>query len=99
MLEVSRYIHLNPVEAGMVGKSKYYPWSSYNYYLHHSGYHLLNIGVILDYFCSNIGTCMSENCMINVKPQNLLFDLIIFYATLMVIYKHNTDLNTNAVSL
>ncbi|AGK55906.1 REP-associated tyrosine transposase [Bacillus sp. 1NLA3E] len=29
MLEVSRYIHLNPVEAKMVKKPENYPWSSY----------------------------------------------------------------------
>ena len=30
--ELSRYIHLNPVRAGMVGKPEDYPWSSYPYY-------------------------------------------------------------------
>lgn len=29
MLKVSRYIHLNPLEAGMVNKPEEYPWSSY----------------------------------------------------------------------
>ncbi|WP_374721456.1 REP-associated tyrosine transposase [Peribacillus tepidiphilus] len=32
MLEVSRYIHLNPVEAKMVKKPEDYPWSSYYFY-------------------------------------------------------------------
>ncbi|MBM4761446.1 transposase [Bacillus sp. B15-48] len=32
-LEVSRYIHLNPVEANMVEKPFDYPWSSYSAYL------------------------------------------------------------------
>jgi putative transposase len=32
MLEVSRYIHLNPVEAKMVRKPEYSPWSSYHFF-------------------------------------------------------------------
>jgi hypothetical protein len=32
MLEVSHYIHLNPVEARMVKRPEHYPWSSFNYY-------------------------------------------------------------------
>ncbi len=35
MLEVSRYIHLNPVEARMVRAPEQYPWSSYHYFLDH----------------------------------------------------------------
>lgn len=32
MLEVSRYIHLNPVKAKMVKPPEHYPWSSYHSY-------------------------------------------------------------------
>lgn len=32
-LEVSRYIHLNPVKAGIVSSPVYYPYSSYKYYI------------------------------------------------------------------
>ena len=31
--ELSRYLHLNPVKAGMVAKPQEYEWSSYRYYL------------------------------------------------------------------
>ena len=31
--ELSRYIHLNPVKAGMVEKPEQYKWSSYRYYI------------------------------------------------------------------
>lgn len=31
--ELSRYIHLNPVRAGIVEKPEKYPWSSYRYYI------------------------------------------------------------------
>ncbi len=34
LLQVSRYIHRNPVEAGMVNEAEKFPWSSYQYYLH-----------------------------------------------------------------
>jgi hypothetical protein len=35
-LELSRYVHLNPVRAGMVAKPEQYPWSSYRSYIGHS---------------------------------------------------------------
>lgn len=50
MLEVSRYIHLNPTGACMVEKPEHYPWSSYRYYLHISRHHLMNMDEILNYF-------------------------------------------------
>ncbi|VAX34102.1 FIG00679443: hypothetical protein [hydrothermal vent metagenome] len=33
LLELSRYIHLNPVRAGIVKSPERYPWSSYRYYI------------------------------------------------------------------
>lgn len=33
LLEVSRYIHNNPVKAGIVGKPEEYQWSNYNIYI------------------------------------------------------------------
>lgn len=52
MLKVSRYIHLNPVEAKMVRKPEIYPWSSY--YLFKNpltvGPSYLQINSILDYY-------------------------------------------------
>ncbi|MFZ3576953.1 transposase [Virgibacillus sp. DJP39] len=32
MLAVSRYIHMNPVQAEIVARAEDYPWSSYSYY-------------------------------------------------------------------
>ncbi|MGY0691388.1 REP-associated tyrosine transposase [Virgibacillus sp. FSP13] len=55
MLEVSRYIHLNPVKAGMVVQAERYRWSSYRYYLHTSSHKPLNMNVILDSFSGNQG--------------------------------------------
>lgn len=33
LLEVSRYIHLNPVRAGLVERPESYSWSSYHHYI------------------------------------------------------------------
>ncbi|MBZ9537003.1 transposase, partial [Cytobacillus oceanisediminis] len=51
MLEVSRYIHLNPVEARMVKLAEYYPWSSYQYYKKDSTVPcFMNVNFLLDYY-------------------------------------------------
>lgn len=50
MLEVSRYIHRNPLEAEMVQKAESYPWSSYRYYLHTTHHGKLHMEAILDHF-------------------------------------------------
>lgn len=51
MLEVSRYIHLNPVEARMVHLPEHYRWSSfYLYQSPASPPSFMNIGALLDYF-------------------------------------------------
>lgn len=54
MLKVSRYIHLNPVEAGIVRRPEEYPWSSYRSFTRRFSNPLLNIDVILDLFPGNI---------------------------------------------
>jgi REP element-mobilizing transposase RayT len=33
LMELSRYIHLNPVKAGLVEKPEHYQWSSYRFYV------------------------------------------------------------------
>ncbi|MCC3359166.1 transposase [Bacillus sp. REN16] len=52
MLEVSRYIHLNPVEAKMVKLPENYPWSSYKYYKNENKDipAFMNVRSILDYY-------------------------------------------------
>jgi hypothetical protein len=50
-LELSRYIHLNPVRAGMVKKVEEYPWSSYLSYIGESkGPQWLETGFVLASF-------------------------------------------------
>lgn len=49
-LEVSKYIHLNPVHAGMVARPEDYPWSSYRAYLHLDEISLSDTQPLLAYF-------------------------------------------------
>lgn len=49
-LEVLRYIHLNPVRAGMVRHPHAYPWTSYHAYLQpsHNPLGLVDVELVLD---------------------------------------------------
>lgn len=51
-LEVSRYIHLNPVKANMVKKAEDYKWSSYGMCIGLTKEKLINSESILNYFSS-----------------------------------------------
>jgi REP element-mobilizing transposase RayT len=48
--ELSRYIHLNPVKAGLVKRPEDYPWSSYRAYLTGEHPQWLRTDLILSYF-------------------------------------------------
>lgn len=50
LLQVFRYIHLNPVKAGTVATVEEYPWSSYFKYLSPGGEPQLDTGEILSMF-------------------------------------------------
>jgi putative transposase len=53
--ELSRYIHLNPVRAGIVENPGKYPWSSYQYYVgHRKAPEWLVAGFILSYFSKKV---------------------------------------------
>ncbi len=49
-LQVSRYIHLNPVKANMVAEPLEYKWSSYGDYLDEDSDKIINDEKILSYF-------------------------------------------------
>lgn len=53
LLEVSRYIHMNPVKAGIVDKPEDYPYSSYPFYVSDAETPLLEKKIILDNFGGN----------------------------------------------
>lgn len=52
LLELSRYIHLNPVKAGLVNRPEDYIWSSYRYYIGKEKNFLIDIELILNNFKS-----------------------------------------------
>ncbi|WP_227938677.1 REP-associated tyrosine transposase [Alkalihalobacillus deserti] len=56
MIEVSRYIHLNPVEVKMVKRPEYYPWSSYYLYFYPNAMQprFMKIEEILDYYVGTV---------------------------------------------
>jgi hypothetical protein len=54
--ELSRYIHLNPVRAGIVAVPEDYPWMSYRYYTGEKAPDWLTTGFTLEYFSKNIET-------------------------------------------
>lgn len=47
LLELSRYVHLNPVRAGIVRKPEQYEWSSYRIYLGSEHNRLVHAGEVL----------------------------------------------------
>lgn len=54
LLGLSRYIHNNPVKAGMVSNCKDYPWSSYQQYFHYKkDNELLQVSFVLGLFSEN----------------------------------------------
>ncbi|HDO21615.1 MAG TPA: hypothetical protein ENG86_02005 [Nitrospirae bacterium] len=55
--ELSRYIHLNPVRAGIVERPEEYQWSSYQYYIgHRKKPQWLKTDFIWDYFGKKVST-------------------------------------------
>lgn len=53
MLEVSRYVHLNPVRAHMVERPEQYKWSSYSMFIGKMPERIINSEIILNYFKHN----------------------------------------------
>ena len=53
LLELSAYIHLNPVRAGLVKDPSHYPWSSYRTYLKPHSQDLVDTSYLLGQFSSN----------------------------------------------
>lgn len=49
-LDVSKYIHLNPLKASMVQNLEDYPWSSYRHYVLGEKSTLISTNQILSYF-------------------------------------------------
>ena len=54
LLELVRYIHLNPVRSGITSNPKEYPWSSHRAYLGEERHPGLNTDVVLSQFANNL---------------------------------------------
>ncbi|MEK6656454.1 MAG: transposase [Nitrospirota bacterium] len=80
--ELSRYIHLNPVRAGIVGKPEEYQWSSYQYYTGKKHTHKwLTKEYILGYFGKETTTAQKKyiafvNALIGKKYDNPLKETV-----------------------
>lgn len=62
--EVSRYIHLNPVKAGLTSKPELYSWSSYKYYLNNKYQpYFLTTDFILSFFGKESKNALEKYCM------------------------------------
>ncbi|HWP60706.1 MAG TPA: transposase [Candidatus Acidoferrales bacterium] len=53
LLELSRYIHLNPVRANIVKRPEHYPWSSYSAYLRGASQTFVDRGAVLGTLARN----------------------------------------------
>ena len=60
LLAVIRYIHNNPVKAGLVENPSNYPWSSFRGYLQPQGPGCLDTNFVLDIFSENRSTAVKE---------------------------------------
>lgn len=62
LLEVTRYVHLNPFRAGLVRRPVDYQWSSYRTYLglEHNPLDLVSCGQILDLFGATTAECVER---------------------------------------
>ncbi len=79
--ELSRYIHLNPVRAGIVGKPEEYKWSSYRYYtVKTKAPEWLERNFILGYFEKKQATAMKRyhdfvSVLVDQEYKNPLADI------------------------
>lgn len=64
MLEVSRYIHLNPVKAKMVKLPENYPWSSYSLFKYSNSTVpcFMNLNNVLDYYEGTVEQKREKYC-------------------------------------
>lgn len=79
--ELSRYIHLNPVRAGIVAVPEDYPWMSYSYYTGEKVPDWLTTGFTLEYFSKDIETAREKykrfvHDLINQEYQSPLLETV-----------------------
>lgn len=75
MLEVSRYIHLNSVKAGLTNKPESYKWSSYRYYFYRrlKVIPFMNSSVLLEGYPGTMNEKRESYCQfVNVLRRELI---------------------------
>jgi len=61
LLGVTRYIHNNPIKAGMVNRCQDYPWSSYQQYIYYKkDNELLDVSFILKLYSDNLSNAINR---------------------------------------
>ncbi len=74
MLGISRYIHLNPVEAKMTRKPEHYPWSSFYLFKYPNTLppKFMNMDSLLDYYEGAVEQRREKYCKsLNIPPIGL----------------------------
>jgi REP element-mobilizing transposase RayT len=80
--ELSRYIHLNPVRAGLVERPERYQWSSYQYYIgRRREPEWLRVDFILEFFGKKLSTAQKRyrefvNAFLNKEYENPLKETV-----------------------
>lgn len=69
---VIRYIHNNPVKAGIVIKAEEYPWSSYGSYINPQNDKLVDTEFVLKLFSNNRNTAIEEFKRFSNETDNTL---------------------------
>ncbi|MGI5880031.1 MAG: REP-associated tyrosine transposase [Syntrophomonadaceae bacterium] len=78
VLSLARYIHQNPVKAGMVKRPDDYKWSSYNSYLNKDNYYrrMLDTDIVLGLFAIDREVAVEEYIkFMNEESQERFIDL------------------------
>ncbi len=78
LLALARYIHQNPLKAGMVKKASDYKWSSYNSYLYESNYFtkMVDTDFVLGLFSSDKKTARRKFAkFMNEESKEIFIDI------------------------
>ena len=78
LLALARYIHQNPLKAGMVKKVPDYKWSSYNGYMHENNYFakMLDTDIVLNLFSPHKQTARKEFAkFMNEEAKEIFIDI------------------------
>lgn len=68
LLETTRYIHLNPVEAGLVKAPQEYPWTSYRFYIQEMSQSLVDPRPVLELLSRDAAASRKAYvCLVNAQ--------------------------------